>query len=234
MWSLKLGRRSEWGLPGSSEDHLAPIWTSWSGTHRGPERTTAVLGGVLPPRACPAWVSRRLSVFLQLGLSVARDCWTCGDPHERSCEAAVSLLLSCECRTEDSSSFDAYKCLVKKFPHLKKKPNKLFLYTKSKGKCTLKSQEWMYSVWCKRVVCIYLKCKNIIKVEKNQNWNCPIFKMDSILGVRGWGEVFSNHVFPHIEYRFAKGVAHDQWLSCKAQRRGGACFLSCHSHKVWL
>lgn len=34
-----------------------------------------------------------------------------------------------------------------------------------KGKCTLKSQEWMYFVWYKRVVCI--KCKNVIKVEKN-------------------------------------------------------------------
>lgn len=56
----------------------------------------------------------------------------------------------------------AGKCLVKEFPRFKK----IFLYTKRKRKCTLKSQEWMYFVWYKRVVCN--KCKNVIKVVKNK------------------------------------------------------------------
>lgn len=49
---------------------------------------------------------KAVSVFTVLSLSVARDCWTCEDSKAYSCDAIVSLLLQCECRTEDPSSSD--------------------------------------------------------------------------------------------------------------------------------
>lgn len=43
----------------------------------------------------------------------------------------------------------------------------------------------MSCVWCKRVVSLCLKRKNVIKVE-NTKLKLFYFKTDAILGVRGW------------------------------------------------
>ena len=69
----------------------------------------------------------------------------------------------------------------------------------------------MPCVWYKRVVCLDLKCKNVIKVE-NPKRKVSYFKTDS-LRVRGWGVTFSVSVFPHIESPFPKGLGHNQRLS---------------------
>lgn len=69
----------------------------------------------------------------------------------------------------------------------------------------------MPCVWYKRVVCLDLKCKNVIKVE-NPKWKVSYFKTDS-LRVRDWGGTFLISVFPHIEGQFPKGLRHNQWLS---------------------
>lgn len=70
-----------------------------------------------------------------------------------------------------------------------------------KGKCTLKSQEWMYFVWYKRVVCI--KCKNVIKVEKTQQ-KLSCFQTASLRGV-GLGRKRFKPCVSTYRAQFAKG-----------------------------
>lgn len=95
-----------------------------------------------------------------------------------------------------------------------------------KGKCTLKSQEWMYFVWYKSGL-YQMQIRN--KGRKKHNGNCPIFKLP-LFWESGWGESFKPCVSTY-RAQVCKGMDHNQRLSqrsYKARGRGGEalCKLS--------